>query len=122
MTRRRPRPAHQAGQDPPQRSNTTMMNARLIQQMQARMMKMQEELANQRVEASAGGGAVVVVATGQQKIESIKIAPEAIDPDDPTMLEDLVLAAVNEALEKSRELVAQQLSALTGGMKIPGLM
>jgi len=98
------------------------MNARLIQQMQARMMKMQEELANQRVEASAGGGAVVVVATGQQKIESIKIAPEAIDPDDPTMLEDLVLAAVNEALEKSRELVAQQLSALTGGMKIPGLM
>lgn len=99
-----------------------MMNARLIQQMQARMMKMQEELANQRVEASAGGGAVVVVATGQQKIESIKIAPEAIDPDDPTMLEDLVLAAVNEALEKSRELVAQQLSALTGGMKIPGLM
>ncbi len=99
-----------------------MMNARLIQQMQARMMKMQEELANQRVEASAGGGAVTVVATGQQKIESIKIAPEAIDPDDPTMLEDLVLAAVNEALEKSRELVAQQLSALTGGMKIPGLM
>mgnify|MGYP000188668523 FL=1 len=99
-----------------------MMNARLIQQMQARMLKMQEELANQRVEASAGGGAVIVVATGQQKIESIKISPEAIDPDDPTMLEDLVLAAVNEALDKSRELVAQQLSALTGGIKIPGLM
>jgi DNA-binding YbaB/EbfC family protein len=98
------------------------INSKLIQQMQARMVKMQEELANQRVEASAGGGAVTVVATGQQKLESIKISPEAIDPDDPTMLEDLVLAAVNEALEKSRELMAQQLSALTGGMKIPGLM
>src|ERR671937_1543739 len=92
------------------------MNAKLIQQMQARMVKMQEDLANQRVEASAGGGAVTVVATGQQKIESIKISPEAIDPDDPTMLEDLVLAAINEALDKSKDLMAQQLSALTGGI------
>jgi DNA-binding YbaB/EbfC family protein len=97
-------------------------NLKLLQQMQARMLKVQEELAEDRVEATAGGGAVTVVANGQQSLVSIKIDPEAIDPQDPGMLEDLVLAAVNEALNKSRELAARKLSSITGGIKVPGLL
>lgn len=95
---------------------------RLLQQMQAKMLKVQEELAQERVQATAGGGAVTVVANGQQSVVSIKIDPEAIDPQDPGMLEDLILAAVNEALNKSRELATRKLSSVTGGIKIPGLL
>ncbi len=95
---------------------------KLLQQMQARMLKVQEELAQERVQATAGGGAVTVVANGQQSVVSIKIDPEAIDPQDPGMLEDLILAAVNEALNKSRELATRKLSSVTGGIKIPGLL
>jgi len=94
----------------------------MIQQLQARLAKIQEELGNETVEASVGGGAVSVVMTGHQKVQSVKIAPEVVDPEDVPMLEDLVVAAVNEAVEKSRELVNRRLGALTGGMKIPGLM
>ena len=95
---------------------------RQAQQLQARMVKIQEELGSERVEASAGGGAVTVVMNGHQVVQSVKIAAEAVDPDDVSMLEDLVMAAVNEALEKARGLATQRLGALTGGMKIPGLM
>ena len=98
-----------------------MMNQKLMQQMQNRLLKMQEELAEATVEATAGGGAVKAVATGQQKLVSIEIDPSAVDPDDVEMLQDLVLSAVNEALAKAQELAAQRLSGLTGGMKIPGL-
>jgi nucleoid-associated protein EbfC len=98
-----------------------MMNQKLMQQMQNRLMKMQEELAEATVEATAGGGVVKAVATGQQKLVSIEIDPSAVDPDDVEMLQDLVLSAVNEALAKAQELAAQRLSGLTGGMKIPGL-
>ena len=94
----------------------------MIQQLQARLAKIQEELGNETVEASVGGGAVTVVMTGHQKVQSVKIAPEVVDPEDVPMLEDLIVAAVNEAVEKSRELVNRRLGALTGGMKIPGLM
>lgn len=94
----------------------------MIQQLQARLAKMQEELGNETVEASVGGGAVTVVMTGHQKLRSVKIAPEVVDPEDIPMLEDLIVAAMNEAVEKSRELVNKRLGALTGGMKIPGLM
>lgn len=99
-----------------------MPNKNLIKQMQQRLAKIQEELAAETVEASAGGGVVTVVATGQQQIQAVKISPEAVDPDDVEMLQDLVLAAANEALEKSRELAAKRLGALTGGMGFPGLM
>ncbi len=92
-----------------------------LQQMQQRMMQMQEDLGSQTVEATAGGGAVTIVMDGHQKVHSIKIAPEAIDPNDAGMLEDLILAAVNEAVEKTQALAARQLSAITGGIKIPGL-
>ena len=92
-------------------------NRGMMRQMQNQMAKMQEALAKETVEGSAGGGVVVVVMTGEQKVQSIKISPEAIDPDDAGMLEDLVLTAVNDALVKSQELVAKRL----GSLKIPGM-
>ena len=91
------------------------------QKLQEKMLAMQEEIAKRKVEATAGGGMVTVEANGKQEIVSIKIDPEVISKDDAQMLEDLVLAACNEALRKSRELMQQELGKLTGGMKIPGL-
>lgn len=94
---------------------------RQLQKLQNQMDKVQEELAKATVETSAGGGAVKVVITGQQRIESIKISPEAVDPQDVELLEDMVLAAVNDAIEKSQAMATQRLGALTGGLNIPGL-
>lgn len=91
------------------------------QELQARLVKAQQELGEATVEATAGGGAVTVTVTGQQQVKSIKISPEAINPDDAEMLEDLVLAAVNEAIAKSQELAAERMSQVTGGLNIPGL-
>jgi len=92
------------------------------QQLQAKMAKMQEELGDKTVEASAGGGMVKVVANGRQEIVSISIEKEVVDPDDVEMLQDLVLAAVNEALTRSQQMVSEQMGKLTGGLNIPGLM
>ncbi|HSE91660.1 MAG TPA: YbaB/EbfC family nucleoid-associated protein [Methylomirabilota bacterium] len=91
------------------------------QRLQQQMAAMQEEIGQRKVDATAGGGMVTVQANGKQEIVSIKIDPEVINKDDAQMLEDLVLAACNEALRKSRELVQQELGKLTGGLKIPGL-
>ena len=91
------------------------------QKLQQQMERMQAEVAQKTVEATAGGGMVTVQANGKQELLTIKIDPEVISKDDAQMLEDLVLAACNEALRKSRELVQQELGKLTGGMKIPGL-
>ena len=99
--------------------NRQMM--RQAQQLQAKLEKTQEELANTTVEASSGGGAVTVVVTGSQEVKSIKISPEVVDAEDVEMLEDLVLSALNEAMRKSQEMAASRLGALTGGLKIPGL-
>ncbi len=101
------------------------MNKQLMRQareLQAKLAKAQEELGNAQVEASAGGGAVTVVIDGHQKVQSVKISPEAVDLQDIGLLEDLVLAAVNEAIKKSQELAQDRLGELTGGFKIPGLM
>ncbi|MEE8417617.1 MAG: YbaB/EbfC family nucleoid-associated protein [candidate division Zixibacteria bacterium] len=92
-----------------------------MQAMQARMEQMQEELAEKKIEASSGGGMVKVVANGKQEILEIKIDPEVVDPGDIEMLEELILAAVNQAKEKASELQMEGLSGLTGGLKIPGL-
>jgi DNA-binding YbaB/EbfC family protein len=95
-----------------------------VQQMQAEMAKAQEELANERVEASVGGGMVTVTASGAGDIVAIKISPEAIDPDDPETLEDLVLAGVNEALRSVQDLAQSKLGGAVGGLKglgLPGL-
>ena len=91
------------------------------QKLQAKMMKLQEELADKTVEATAGGGMVKVVSNGKQQIISITIEKEVVDPEDVEMLQDLVTAAVNDALTKSQEMVSGQMSKLTGGMNIPGL-
>lgn len=101
------------------------MNKHFIRQakeLQAKLAKAQEELGNAQVEASAGGGAVTVVIDGHQKVQSVKISSEAVDLQDIGLLEDLVLAAVNEAIQKSQELAQDRLGELTGGFKIPGLM
>jgi hypothetical protein len=91
------------------------------QQFQTKMSKLQDELQEKTVEASAGGGMVNVVVNGKQEVLSISIDPEVIDPEDSEMLQDLILAAVNDGLTKSREMVNQKMSELTGGMNIPGL-
>lgn len=84
-------------------------------------MKMQEELAEKTVETAAGGGMVKVVANGKQQVLSIQIEREVVDPDDVEMLQDLILAAVNDALTKAQEMVSAEMSKITGGMNIPGL-
>ena len=98
--------------------NTMMKQA---QKLQKKMLKAQEDLALKTVEASAGGGMVKVVANGGQKIESIVLEKEVVDPEDLEMLQDLVLAAVNDALNKSQDMVSKEMGKLTGGMNIPGL-
>jgi len=101
------------------------MNKHMLQQaqkLQAQLLKAQEDLANLTVEASSGGGAVKVVMSGQQKIISVKISPEVVDPADVEMLEDMVLSAVSEALARSQEAATKMMGGLTGGLKIPGLM
>ena len=100
------------------------MNKHMIrqaQELQARLAKAQEELSNTTVEVSSGGGAVKVAINGQQQIQSVKISPEVVNPEDVELLEDLVLTAVSEALAKSQELAAKHLGGLTGGLNIPGL-
>jgi DNA-binding YbaB/EbfC family protein len=102
-----------------------MMNKNMMQQaqkLQQQLLKAQEELATLNVEASSGGGAVTVVMNGQMQIQSVKISKDVINPEEVEMLEDLVLSAVKEAQAKAQEAAAKKMGALTGGMKIPGLM
>ncbi len=90
------------------------------QKMQKDMMKVQEELEQRQIETSAGGGAVTVVVTGKKELVSINIKPEVVDPEDVEMLEDLILAAVNEAIRKAEEMVSGEMCKLTGGLGLPG--
>jgi hypothetical protein len=92
------------------------------QQLQSKMFKLQEELAEKTVETSSGGGMVKVVANGKQQLVSIQIEQEVVDPEDVEMLQDLILAAVNDALAKAQDMVSGEMNKLTGGMNIPGLM
>lgn len=92
-----------------------------VQQMQAKMEEMQTKLEGQEVEGSSGGGMVKVVTNGKQEIVSIEIDPEVVDKNDVEMLQDLIVAAVNQAREKAQELQAEQMSELTGGLNLPGL-
>ena len=89
--------------------------------MQKEMARVQEELGEITVESSAGGGVVKIVANCHQELQEVHIDPAAVDPDDPTLLEDLVLTAVNDALKKSRERAAEEMEKVTGGLKLPGL-
>jgi hypothetical protein len=102
-----------------------MMNKNMMkqaQQLQKQMMQLQEEIESSTVEHSAGGGAVKVIVTGKMIIQSIKIDPEAIDPEEVEMLEDLIQSAINGAIEKAQELASSKMGALTGGLNLPGLM
>lgn len=92
------------------------------QEMQARLSKIQEELAGKTVEAASGGGMVRVTVNGQLALTSIKIDPSVINSEEKEMLEDLVTAAVNEGMRRAREMVSEEMSKVTGGFKIPGLM
>jgi hypothetical protein len=102
-------------------SNKNMISnlMKQAQQMQERVKKLQEEAAGKTVDASAGGGMVTVVANGRQEVVSIKIDPSVVDPKDIEMLQDLVTAAVNEALRKSQDLMKQEMARLTAGMGLP---
>ncbi|WP_027364331.1 YbaB/EbfC family nucleoid-associated protein [Desulfotruncus alcoholivorax] len=92
-----------------------------VQKMQAEMAKMQEELGNRTVESSAGGGVVKAVANGKLELLAVEIKPEAVDPEDVEMLQDLILTAVNDALRKAQEMMTTEMGKLTGGLNIPGL-
>jgi hypothetical protein len=94
---------------------------RQAQDLQAKLLKAQQELAEMTTEVSSGGGAIKIVVDGQQRIHSVSISPEVINAEDVEMLQDLVMTAVNEAIQKSQELAANHLSGLTGGLKIPGM-
>ena len=95
---------------------------RQAQQLQAKLAKIQDDLENEVVSGTSGGGVVKASVTGKLKVKSIEIAPEVVDPKDVDMLNDLVLAAINDALDKAQELAQSRLGAITGGMNIPGLM
>jgi len=92
------------------------------QEMQARMAKIQEELASKTVQGSAGGGMVQVTVNGQFNVTAIKIEPSVINVEEKEMLEDLILAAINDGVRKAREMVSSEMTKLTGGLKIPGMM
>jgi len=92
------------------------------QKLQSKIFKLQEEMAERTVETSVGGGMVSVVANGKQEVVSIKVDPEVVDPGDVQMLEDLIVAGVNDALKKAQDMVSQEMTKLTGGFNIPGLM
>ncbi len=91
------------------------------QKVQEKLLQVQEELAHKTVEATSGGGMVTVIANGKNEVVSVKIDAEVVNPEDVEMLEDLVLAAVNEALRKAQEMMQEEMGKVTGGIKIPGL-
>ena len=91
------------------------------QQLQERMVKLQEELGEKTIETSSGGGMVTIVANGKQEIVSVKIDPEVVNADDVEMLEDLILAAINDALYQDKQMVSEEMTKLTGGVAIPGM-
>ena len=97
------------------------MGMAMMQRMQRELARIQEELAKEVVEATAGGGAVKVQVTGQLELKSIELRPEVVDPEDIDMLQDLILAATRDAFTRAKDLQTKRLGALTGGMKIPGL-
>jgi len=94
---------------------------RMIQQMQQRLLKAQEDLANEAVQGTAGGGAVAVTVSGHLRVLEVTIDPAAVDPEDVETLQDMVLVAANDALARAQDLASRRMGAITGGIKIPGL-
>jgi hypothetical protein len=110
-----------SGRNEPNMSMNMNKMMKQVQKMQSEMMKMQEELGDRVVESTAGGGAVKAVVNGKQELLVIEIKPEAVDPEDVEMLQDLILTAVNGALNQSREMINSEMGKLTGGLNLPGL-
>ena len=110
-----------AGKRPRQKNTGMQQQFQQVQAMQALMEKKQEEIEAHEVEASAGGGAVAVKVNGRREIVDIRLAPEAVDPDDIEMLQDLIMSAVNEAMRQISEYSESEMSSVTGGLNIPGL-
>lgn len=103
-------------------NNSKMSNVvKQAQKMQEEMERVQNEIEEKTFEATSGGGAVTVVASGKKEIVSLKIDPDAVDPEDVETLEDLVIVAVNEAIKKADDMMAEEMGAITGGLNIPGL-
>lgn len=100
----------------------SQFNLRQIQDLQAKLVKAQEDIAKTNIEVSAGGGAIKIIISGHQQFQSITISPEVVNPDEVEFLQDLILAACNESIQKSQEMAAEYMSKLTGGIKIPGLL
>ena len=101
-----------------------MMNRRMLkqaQEMQKRLAEVQEEIAQSKTSASVGGGAVTVVVVGGSRLEKIEISPDVVDPEDVGLLEDLVMAAVNEAMDSAQQSASDKMSSITGGLNLPGL-
>jgi DNA-binding YbaB/EbfC family protein len=109
------------GYVPPRQPSGMSNLAQQIQKMQEQMIREQEALSNETLEVTAGGGMVTIVITGDQRVESITLKPEVVDPDDMDMLQDLLVAAVNQAIEQSQAMAAERLEGLTGGLNLPGL-
>lgn len=106
----------------PQNAGGGMGNlAQQLQKMQADMARAQDELADETLEVSAGGGVVTITITGHQRVQAITLNPEIVDPDDVEMLQDMLVAAVNQAIEQSQQMAAERLEGLTGGLNLPGL-
>lgn len=125
MAKSRPKNKGPRPPRPPRQRSAGMGQGNLqqkVSQLQEQMAQAQEGLKDETVTATVGGGVISVVANGHQEVLSIAIDPEVVDPEDVEMLQDMVLAAVNEALERSRELASERMGALTGGLDIPGLM
>jgi nucleoid-associated protein EbfC len=125
MSKGKPRPAY--GLRPPSGASGGGMSggggmAGQLQKLQDEFAKTQERLGDESVEVTVGGGMVKAVMTGHQKLLSLTISPDVVDPEDVEMLQDMVLAAINEAIERSQALAAEKMGALTGGLRIPGLM
>lgn len=118
MGRKRGQPGP-GGRRPPMPGGGQAGRLKQIQELQTEMMKTQAALGEETVEVSAGGGVVTVVMTGHQKVQSIHINPEVLDPDDVEMLQDLIVAAVNEAVERSQQMAAERMGRLTGGLGLP---
>lgn len=107
-----------AGMNQKQNMNSVIKQA---QKMQEEMERVQQETEEEKVEATSGGGAVKVVVNGKKELISIKLDPDAVDPDDVETLEDLIIAAVNEGVKKAEEIMSERMGAITGGLNIPGL-
>lgn len=101
--------------------NNMQQMMKQVKKMQEQMLKAQEDLANKTIEGTAGGGVVTITVNGQKKVTAVVIKPEAVDPDDVEMLQDLVLTAINDAMSKVEEIAGKEMSKFTGGMNIPGL-